>query len=447
MIAGSMVAHVFYREPKHAYPKGVSGEGVYLRDANGKKYLDGSGGAAVSCLGHGNPAVIEAIKKQLDTLAFAHTSFFTSSPQEDLASGLVEKFGEKGARVYFLSGGSEANEAAIKLARQYWVAKGRTDKCLFISRKQSYHGNTLGALSLSGNPGRREVFAPLLQDWPKISPCYSYRLKQADETDRQYGVRTARELESAIERVGAENVAAFFAETVVGATMGAVAAVEGYFSEIRNICDRYDVLLILDEVMSGCGRTGSYYAFEQESIRPDIVTMAKGLGGGYQPIGAMLSREFIHSTIVEHAGAFSHGHTYVGHPTACAAGVAVAREIDQRDLLTNVREIGAYLLGQLQDAFREHPHVGDIRGRGLFFGIELVVDRVTREPPKAELGLPVKLRNKAMDNGLICYPAGGTADGSDGLHIMLAPPFIYSEANADELVEKLNATLAGFAVT
>jgi len=440
------MTHVFYREPEHDYPKAVSGEGVHLTDANGKRYLDGSGGAAVSCLGHGNQAVIQAIKKQLDALAFAHTSFFTNSPQEELAAGLAEKFGETGAKVYFLSGGSEANEAAIKLARQYWVAKGEADKCLFISRKQSYHGNTLGALSLSGNPGRREVFTPLLQDWPKIDPCYVYRLQRSDETETEYGLRAARELEKEIERVGAENVAAFFAETIVGATMGAVAAAEGYFREIREICDRHNILLILDEVMSGCGRSGSYFAFEKENVRPDIVTMAKGLGGGYQPIAATLSREFIHSTIVERFGAFAHGHTYVGHPTACAAGVAVAKEIEDRDLLTDVRKIGAYLFDQMNETFREHPHVGDIRGRGLFFGIELVVDRETREPPKAELGLAVKLRNRAMDNGLICYPAPGTADGKDGLHVMLAPPFIYTEANADELVEKLAATLTDFAV-
>lgn len=440
------MANVFYREPTHTYPQAVRGEGVYLYDASGRKYLDGSGGAAVSCLGHGNATVIQAVKDQLDTLAFAHTTFFTNAPQEELAAGLVSKFGEEDAKVYFLSGGSEANEAAIKLARQYWVAKGEEGKRLFLSRKQSYHGNTLGALSLSGNPGRREVFEPLLQDWPKIAPCYAYRFKRSDESDTEYGLRCAAELETGIERVGAENVAAFFAETVAGATMGALPAVEGYFREIREICDRHNILLVLDEVMSGCGRTGSYFAFEQEGIRPDIVTMAKGLGGGYQSIAATLSRGFIQEAVVERFGGFAHGHTYVGHPTACAAGVAVARVIEEQDLLSNVNTIGDYLRAGLCDAFSEHPYVGDIRGRGLFIGIELVTDRATKEPPKAELGLPLKLRNTAMENGLICYPAGGTADGRDGVHIMLAPPFIYTEAHADELVEKITKTLTGIAV-
>jgi len=441
------MANVFYREPQHAYPEAASGKGVYLYDATGKQYLDGSGGAAVSCLGHGNETVIQAIKDQLDAVAFAHTTFFTSSPQEHLAAGLVEKFGEDDARVYFLSGGSEANEAAIKLVRQYWVARGMNDKRVFISRHQSYHGNTLGALSLSGNPGRREVFEPLLNDWPKISQCYAYRLQQPGESDLDYGVRCAAELESEIERIGAGNVAAFFAETVTGATMGALPAVEGYFREIRRICDRNDVLLVLDEVMCGCGRTGSYFAFEQESVRPDIVSMAKGLGGGYQAIAAVLSRGFIQETIVERFGGFSHGHTYVGHPTACAAGVAVAQVIAEQDLLTNVRHVGAYLRTQLNEVLAEHPNVGDIRGRGLFAGIELVVDRASKEPPSATLGLPLKLRNKAMENGLICYPAGGTANGVDGVHILLAPAFIYTEAHADELVEKIVGTLAGVAVT
>ena len=441
------MANVFYREPTHAYPNAVSGKGVYLYDANGKQYLDGSGGAAVSCLGHGNETVIQAIKDQLDSLAFAHTTFFTNWAQEQLAAGLVQKFGETDARVYFLSGGSESNEAAIKLARQYWVAKGEDGKRIFLSRKQSYHGNTLGALSLSGNPGRREVFEPMLLDWPKISPCYAYRLKQPDETDTDYGLRAAAELDAEIERVGAANVAAFFAETVTGATMGAVVSVQGYFREIREICDRHNILLILDEVMAGCGRTGSYFAFEQEDIRPDIVTMAKGLGGGYQSIGATLSRGFIHEAVVERFGAFAHGHTYVGHPTACAAGVAVAQVIEEQDLLTNVKGVGDYLHSRLREALSEHPHVGDVRGRGLFLGIELVIDRASKAPPKADLGLPLKLRNRAMDNGLICYPAGGTADGVDGVHIMLAPPFIYTEANADELVDKIGRTLTDIAVT
>ncbi len=297
---------------------------MYLYDADGNQYLDGSGGAAVSCLGHGHPGVIAAIKAQLDRLAYAHTAFFTNEPQERLAGDLADRFGPRDSRVYFLSGGSEANETALKLVRQYWVAHGQAGKGIIISRNQSYHGNTLGALSLSGNPQRRELYGPLLKNWPKTEPCYEYRHRQRDESSEGYALRSADSLEQLITEHGAENIAAFFAETVVGATLGAVPAVPGYFRRIREICDQHDILLVLDEVMSGSGRTGSYFAFEQEGVVPDIVTIAKGLAGGYQPLGAAIVRGFVHDGIVDASGAFSHGHTYVGHATACAAGLAVS---------------------------------------------------------------------------------------------------------------------------
>ncbi len=434
------MAGVFYRNPQHAYPLAVKGEGVYLYDAEGRQYLDGSGGAAISCLGHGHPGVIDAVTRQLENMAFAHTAFFTNQPQEELARILADQFGEEDARVYFLSGGSEANETALKLARQYWVAVGLTDKKLMISRHQSYHGNTLGALSVTGHPGRKETYGPLMHDWPKIAPCYAYRHKREGESDLDYGHRSAALLEEKIVEVGAENVAAFIAETVVGATLGAVAAADGYFEKIREICDRHDVLLILDEVMAGRGRTGSWYAFDQEGITPDIVTMAKGLGGGYQPIGATICRAHVHDRIVRACGSFEHGHTYVGHASACAAGVAVAGIIEDENLLSKVREMGASLENALRECFEEHPNVGDIRGRGLFLGLELVADRATSRPFKANLGLPGKLRNAAMKHGLICYPGGGTADGVDGAHVLLAPPFIYENQHISELVEKLNLT-------
>jgi len=442
-----MTGDVFYRDPTHVYPTGARGDGVYIYDAAGREYLDGSGGAAVSCLGHGNRRVIGAIKGQLDSLAFAHTAFFTSEAQEDLASRLARRFPERGAKVYFVSGGSEANEAAIKLARQYWVARGQDQKRIFVSRMQSYHGNTLGALSLSGNPGRRQLYGPILHDWPKISACFEYRNRDEGESASEYGERCANELEQAIDDAGAENVAAFVAETVVGATLGAVPAADGYFRRIREICDRRDVLLILDEVMSGCGRTGTYFAFEQEGILPDIVTMAKGLGGGYQPVGATLARGHVYDAIVERHGEFAHGHTYVGHPAACAAGVAVQQELDDHDLLRNVREVGACLRDCLHDALSSNPHVGDIRGRGLFLGVELVVDRATKEAPAAELGLAKKLRLAAMEQGLICYPASGTADGRNGVHVLLAPPFIYTRAHAEELTARLVRALAGVRIS
>ena len=436
-----MPGNVFYRSPTHDYPVAVRGEGVYLYDATGKQYLDGSGGAAVSCLGHGNIDVLNAIRQQVGDLAFAHTAFFTNKPQEELASKLSDRFGEVDSKVYFVAGGSEANETAIKLARQYWIAKGVASKTLFISRNQSYHGNTLGALSLSGFPGRRDIFKSMLINWPKIDPCYPYRLQRHDESDEQYGVRSASALEKAIVDAGPDNVAAFVAETVSGATLGAVAAATGYFVKVREICDRFDVLLILDEVMAGSGRTGSYFAFEQEGIRPDIVTLAKGLAGGYQSIGATVCREFIHRQIVDVHGEFSHGHTYVGHATACAAGVAIQNVLDNEKLLSNVLERGGNLRDQLTATFAEHPYVGDIRGRGLLVAVELVCDKETRRPPSASLGLPARLRNHAMAEGLICYPVGGTADGHDGAHILLAHPFIFTEAHVQELVDKLEKIL------
>jgi len=439
------MASVFYRDPGHDYPVAVRGKGVYVYDANGKQYLDGSGGAAITCLGYCHPEVSQAIRDQIGKLAFAHTVAFTNEPQEQLAAKLAARFagpdaGEPGARVYFVSGGSEANETALKLVRQYWVARGCDSKHIMISRQQSYHGNTLGALSLAGNPGRIKMYAPLLQQWPKIEPCYAYRHQRADENDDAYGTRSAAALADAIQQHGAENIAAFFAEPVVGATMGAVPAVGPYFRKIRDICDRHDILLVFDEVMAGCGRTGTWFAFEQEGMLPDIVTVAKGLGGGYQPIGAVICRGFIHDGIVKGSGSFAHGHTYVGHATAAAAGLAVERVIDQENLLENVLRIGGILRNTLNEAFRDHPHVGDIRGRGLLLGIELVQDRDTRAPIRAELGLPEIIRRTAMHHGLICYPGGGTADGREGAHVLLAPPFIFSQAHVDELVSKLQRT-------
>jgi adenosylmethionine-8-amino-7-oxononanoate aminotransferase len=433
------MSSVFYRNPQQEYPRGLRGEGVYLYDTDGKQYLDGSGGAAVSCLGHWHPYVIAAIKRQVEELAYAHTAFFTNDPQEKLAKHLSGRFGEEGARVYFLSGGSEANEAAIKLARMYSLARGHDAKHIIVSRKQSYHGNTLGALSMSGNPGRRDIYAPMLHDWPKIEPCYAYRHQRDDESADAYGLRSAQALEGAIDEHGAEQITAFVAETVVGATMGAVPPVGDYMKKIREICDRHDILLILDEVMAGCGRTGTYFSFEQDGVQPDIVTVAKGLGGGYQPIGAAVARKVVHDTIVERFGSFYHGHTYIGHATACAAALAVAKVVYQEDLLDNVNRVGAQLREALAGTFAEHPLVGDIRGRGLLIGIELVADRADKTPASPALASHIK--GAAMKQGLIIYPGGGTADGRSGAHILLAPPFIYESAHVDELVTKLATVL------
>jgi adenosylmethionine-8-amino-7-oxononanoate aminotransferase len=407
-----------------------------LTDAQGKQYLDGSGGAAVSCLGHGDSDVITAIKSQLDSMAFAHNSFLTSEPAEQLADLLVDHAPKGIERAYFVSGGSEAVEAALKLACQYFLEIGQHSRHKIIARRQSYHGNTLGALAVGGNEWRRAQFAPLLVDVSHIAPCYAYRGQQKDESDFDFGQRTANELEVEILRLGPEQVMCFVAEPVVGATLGAVPAVEGYFRRIREICDQYGILLILDEVMCGMGRTGTLFASEQEGISPDICTIAKGLGAGYQPIGAMMCSGEIYKAIEEGSGFFQHGHTYLSHPTACAAGLAVVQKLTS-GLVEGVNGKGEYLESRLQERFGQTAHVGDIRGRGLFMGIEFVQDRDTKACLDPALKFNGVLKRAAFDEELICYPMGGTIDGRQGDHVLLAPPFICTEEHLDELVEKL----------
>jgi adenosylmethionine-8-amino-7-oxononanoate aminotransferase len=418
-------------------PIAVKGDGAYIIDNNGKRYLDGSGGAGVSSLGHSNQKVIEAIKSQVDKIAFAHTGFFTSEPAEQLAEYLIAKAPGAMGKIYFTSGGSEAVEAALKLARQYFLERGEGSRTLFISREQSYHGNTLGALSVGGNVWRKEPFAPIMKPANSISPCYAYRGKQVDETEIEYGLRVANELEQKLLELGAKNVIAFIAEPVVGATLGCVPSVPGYFKRVREICDTHGILLILDEVMCGMGRTGSLFAYEQEDIVPDMVTMAKGLGAGYQPIGALMVSEKIHDTVAQGSGFFQHGHTYIGHPTACAAALAVQEVIGEQNLLAQVRSHGDYLHQQLQDRFSEHPNIGDIRGRGLFRGIEFVKDRADKSPLALQSQFHVKLKSQLMENGLMCYPGAGSVDGKLGHHVLIAPAFIVELSDLDFLVDTL----------
>ncbi|QKV19193.1 aspartate aminotransferase family protein [Oricola thermophila] len=435
-----MGSHIFGRSTVGTLPVAAQGDGCYIIDKTGKRYFDGSGGAAVSCLGHSDPSVTAAIKEQLDRIAFAHTGFFTSDPAEELADILVEYAPEGIDRVYFVSGGSEAVEAAIKLARQYFLEIGQ-DRHRVIARRQSYHGNTLGALAAGGNEWRRRQFAPLLVETSHISPCYEYRGREQGESAFEFGQRVANELEAEIERLGPETVLAFIAEPVVGATAGAVPPVEGYFRRIREICDKYGILLILDEVMCGMGRTGTLFACEQEGISPDIVTVAKGLGAGYQPIGAMMCTAKIYDAIAAGSGFFQHGHTYMGHPVATAAAGAVVTAIIERGLLAKVEDRGARLRAELENAFGQHPHVGDIRGRGLFLGMEFVEDRATKAPFDPKRGIAKSLKKHAFEAGLICYPMGGTIDGARGDHVLLAPPFIIEDAQIDEVVGKLDTAM------
>jgi adenosylmethionine-8-amino-7-oxononanoate aminotransferase len=432
-----MPGHLFGRTTRGTLPVAAMGDGCYIVDAAGKRYLDGSGGAAVSCLGHSDPDVRAAIHDQLDRLAFAHTGFFTTDAAEDLADLLIADAPAGIDRVYLVSGGSEAVEAALKLARQYFLEIGQPARHRVIARRQSYHGNTLGALAAGGNAWRRAQFAPLLTEASHIAPCYAYRDQAQGEGLEAFGLRVADELEAEIQRLGPETVMAFVAEPVVGATMGAVPAVPGYLKRIRQICDSHGVLLILDEVMCGMGRTGHLFACTEDGVAPDMITIAKGLGAGYQPIGALLTSGAIYDAVAAGSGFFQHGHTYMGHPIAAAGAGAVLRAIRDRGLLTQVRQMGDRLDAALQARFGQHPHVGDIRGRGLFRGVELVADRNSKDPFDPALKLHARVKAAAFEAGLICYPMGGTIDGQRGDHILLAPPFIIRDDQIDELTDKL----------
>ncbi|MGP1679416.1 MAG: aspartate aminotransferase family protein [Burkholderiales bacterium] len=431
------MSQVFHRNPKNNYPLAVGGDGPYVIDKDGKRYLDASGGAAVSCLGHSDREVIDAIKAQLDRLPFAHTSFFTNQPMEELAGELVENAPAGIGWVYFCSGGSEAVEAALKLARQYFVEIGQAQRAHVIARRQSYHGNTLGALATGGNLWRRKQFEPLLVEVSHVSPCYSYRGKQQGEGDAAYGQRLVRELEDEVRRLGPDRVMAFVAETVGGATLGCVTPVPGYFEGVRAVCDKYGILLILDEVMCGMGRCGTLYACELEGVVPDLICIGKGLGAGYQPIGALLASAKIYDAVVSGSGFFQHGHTYTGHATACAGALAVQRAVKNRGLLVKVRERGAGLEARLRARFGQHPHVGEIRGRGLFWALELVQDRASKQPFEPKRRINARLKLRALENGLMCYPMGGSLDGVAGDHVLLAPPYIITETQLDEVVDKL----------
>ncbi|WP_299658268.1 aspartate aminotransferase family protein [uncultured Tateyamaria sp.] len=430
------MSHVYPRNSKSPPPMVSHGQGPYLTDVDGTSYLN-CGDAAVSCLGHGDPHVTAAIKDQLDKVAFAHTGYFTSQPAERLADKLVSVAPGGLERVYFVSGGSEAMEAALKLARQYCIEIGQPERHHVIARRQSYHGNTLGALATGGNAARRAPFSPLLMDVSHVSPCYAYRGREAGETEAQYVDRLIAELEAEIEALGPETVMAFVAEPVVGATLGAVPPVGAYFERVRALCDAHGILLIFDEVMCGMGRTGTLFACEQYGVAPDICAIAKGLGAGYQPIGAMLCSAAIHDTIRDGSGFFQHGHTYLGHPVACAAALAVLERLLDDNVLARVRPLGEALHDALTERFGQHAHVGDIRGVGLFRAIEFVKDRETKAPFDPADKVHARFKAAAFEAGLICYPMGGTLDGTRGDHVLLAPPFVLEDSHVQELVDTL----------
>lgn len=437
MIAG----HVLHRNISRRLPAAVRGEGIFLFDSDGRRYVDACGGAAVSCLGHGHEAVASAIAEQAARLEYIHTGFFTTQAAEELAALIADMSPGSLDRVWFTGSGSEATEAALKLARQYHLERGDTGRSRVVARRFSYHGNTLGALAAGGSTWRRAPYAPLLIDVPLVDPCFAYRFAEPGETAEDYGMRAAESLEQELIRLGPESVMAFVAETVVGATAGAVPPVPGYLKHVRAICDRHGVLLILDEVMCGSGRTGTFLSCEQDGVVPDIATLGKGLGAGYQPIGAVICTSDVYDAVAQGSAALKHGQTYNAHPVGCAAALAVQRVIRQDSLLDKVAVAADRLMALLAARFGNHPNIGDIRGRGLLVALEMVKDRATKEPFDPELGLHQKAKADAFARGLLIYPGGGTADGRSGDHILLAPPYNVTDGELDLIVDLLAETI------
>ena len=433
--------HVFHRSTSARPPVAASGQGIYLIDEEGRRFIDACGGAAVSCLGHGHPKVLAAISEQAARFEYVHTGFFTSQAAEELAAMVAEMSPGTLDRVWYTSSGSEATEAALKLARQYHLERGETGRRHIIARRFSYHGNTLGALAAGGSAWRRAPYEPLLIDVTLVDPCFEYRFAEPGESSEAYGGRAAAALEQEILRLGPETVIGFVAETVVGATAGAVPPVPGYLRTVREICARHGILLILDEVMCGSGRTGTFLSCEQDGVVPDIVTLGKGLGAGYQPIGAVVCTSGVYEAVAQGSGALKHGQTYNAHPVGCAAALAVQRVIRDEALLGRVEQAGTRLMSLLIDRFGDHPNVGDIRGRGLLQAIELVQDRSTKAPFDPALALHQRAKADAFGRGLLIYPGGGTVDGRLGDHILLAPPYNVSDVELDLIVDLLSDTI------
>lgn len=416
-------------------PKVAWGEGSYVYDSDGKRYIDGSGGPAVYCLGYGHPAVTAAIKAQLDRVMHGYRYTFTSEPLEELTAIVADACGGTLSSMVFVSGGSEAVESAMKLALQYHAAHGQMSRRRFIARERSWHGNTLGALSISGFRERRAPFEGALTEATLLSPINAYRPPDGVSPDDLAAFGT-RELDETINAIGAENIAAFVFEPVVGAAGGVVPAPEGYAAGIREVCNRHGVLMIADEVMCGSGRCGTFRALEHDGVIPDIMTIAKGLAGGYVPLGAAIYSDRVKQAIDAAYGGPMTGHTFTGHTTACAAGVAVQRVIECDGLLERVRKNGPHFAVLLGDSLAGVTNVGDIRGRGHFWGIELVADPETRQPFDPAFGLFMRVRAQAFAEGLICYPSGGNADGIAGDTVILAPPFNATDAELEEIADK-----------
>jgi adenosylmethionine-8-amino-7-oxononanoate aminotransferase len=426
--------------PDSSLPKIAYGRGSRLFDVNGKEYIDGSGGPAVFCLGHAHPEVNEALKQQLDRIACGYRYNFTSDPLEELTEIIARECGSGLRRMIFTTGGSEAVESALKVALHYHTANGEPSRRRFIARRRSWHGNTLGALSVSEFKERRDPFEGALIPASHLSPANVYR-PPAGVAPAEIARYCAQELEAEIVRLGSRNVAAFIFEPVVGAAGGVVPAPEGYARLVRDVCDRHGVLLIADEVMCGAGRCGTWRALAHDGVEPDVMAFAKGLAGGYVPLGATVYHDKVAAVLEAVAGGPMTGHTFTGHTLACAAGVAVQRIVARDRLVQRVTADGQAMAQRLRDRLGDIDFLGDVRGRGFLIGLEFVADPASKTPFPASFGLHHRIRARTLENGLICYPMGGNVDGVVGDTVMLAPPYNASAAELDEIVDRLDRSV------
>jgi adenosylmethionine-8-amino-7-oxononanoate aminotransferase len=429
--------HVFYRKMAHGRPMIARAQGIYLFDEDGKRYIDGSGGPLVVNVGHGRPEVIQAMTRQLETAAYVHAIMFTNEPLEQYAAELAQIVSIQEPRFYFLSSGTEVVEGAIKLARQIQMARGEQDRHLVIGRHQSYHGMTLGALSVSGRPGLRAPYLTMMADMPHVAPPYPYR-------DPVSGEEAASRLEETIQQSGPHRVAAFIAEPISGASLGSVIPPPDYWPIIRQICDHYGILLIADEVLVGFGRTGKWWGLDHWDVVPDIMVSSKGAAGGYFPLGLIAAKGDDVETVRQQLGDFNHGGTFSHHAVGAAAGLATLRILQNEGLVENAARQGILLGAKLRAALGDHRHVGDIRGRGLFWAIEFVQDRDSKMPFPAKQHVAWDLWQKVFDMGLVVYYSQGCADGVNGDLIMVGPPLVINERQIDDLVAILSAAIESY---
>jgi adenosylmethionine-8-amino-7-oxononanoate aminotransferase len=437
-----MSDYLFYQSSVHL-PTIDHAKGIYAWDQQGKRYIDASSGAMVAQLGHAHPAIIEAAMRQMEQVSFAYRTQFENQPSLDLAERLVELTGKRFDRVFFSSGGSESVESALKIARQYWHCKNEPQRSIFISRKPSYHGSTMGALAMTSYTPLTAPFAPMFQHYPKITSPTQYRVPEGMSA-QDYALACANELEAVILEVGAQNVAAFIAEPIGGASTGAEVPHDTYFPRIQAICKRYGILLILDEVMTGIGRTGKWFGYEHWDIQADILCLAKGLGAGYYPVSATLTRAQFTDPILS-CGGFQHGYTYAGNPLASAIALAVVQTVEAENLVNRAAVNGAYLLERLNSLRERYEFIGDVRGRGFLLALEYVCDRRSKTPFLASDNVGNLITRLAHERGLIIYPRRSLM-GEQGDHTLIAPPLIATQAQCDEIVDLLDQTFAAFAL-